>query len=49
MRYRIKQSKTESKTKQKKTKSVKKQKLYFIPKSIECAHRKYEEVDTHKK
>jgi len=47
MRYRRKQSKTESKTKQKK--SVKKQKVYYMPKSIECAYRKYEKVDTHKK
>ena len=27
----------------------KKQKVYFMPKSIECAHRKYEKVNTHKK
>jgi len=43
MRYRRKQSKTE------KNKKCKKQKVYFIPKSIECAHRKYEKVDIHKK
>ena len=35
---------------QKKTKqNRKKQKVYFMPKSIECAHRKYEKVNTHKK
>ena len=35
---------------QKKTKqNRKKQKVFFMPKSIECAHRKYEEVNTHKK
>ena len=37
MRYKRKQSKTE------------KNKVYFMPKSIESAHRKYEKVDTHKK
>jgi len=45
MRYRRKQSKTEKNKKCKKTKSV----GYFMPKSIECAHRKYEKVDTYKK
>ena len=35
---------------QKKTKQNRKtQKVYFMPKSIECAHRKYEKVNTHKK
>ena len=36
---------------QKKTKqNKKKQKVYFImPKSIECAHKKYKKVNTHKK
>ena len=35
---------------QKKTKqNRKKQKVCFMPKSIECVHRKYEKVDTHKK
>jgi len=43
MRYRRKQSTP------KKTKNVKKQKVHFMPKSIACAHRKYEKVDTHKK
>jgi len=38
MRYKRKQSKTE-----------KKQKVYFMPTSIECAYRKYEKVNTHKK
>jgi len=38
MRYKRKQSKIE-----------KKQKVYFMPKSIECAHRKYGKVNTHKK
>jgi len=37
MRYKRKQSKTE-----------KKQKVYCMPKSIECAYRKYEKVNTHK-
>jgi len=27
----------------------KKQKVYFMPKSIVCAHTKYEKVNTHKK
>ena len=35
---------------QKKTKqNRKKQKVYFMLKSIECAHRKFEKVNTHKK
>jgi len=36
---------------QKKTKQNRKKqkKVYFIPKSIDCAHRKYEKVNTHKK
>jgi len=38
MRYKTKQSKIE-----------KKQKVYFMPESIEYAHRKYEKVSTHKK
>jgi len=38
MRYERKKSKTE-----------KKQKVYFMPKSIEYAHRKCEKVITHKK
>ena len=37
MRYKRKQSKTE-----------KKQKVYFMPESIEYAHRKCEKVNTHK-
>ena len=36
MRYERKQGKIE-----------KKQKVYFMPKSIECAHRKYKKVNTH--
>ena len=36
MRYERKQSKTE-----------KKQKVYFMPKSIECGHRKYKKVNLH--
>jgi len=40
----------QKKTKQnRKNKKCKKQKVYFKPKSIECAHEKYEKVDTHKK
>jgi len=38
----------EKKTKQNR-KKPKKQKAYFMPKSIECAHMKYERVNTHKK
>ena len=35
---------------QKKTKQHrKKQKVYFMPESIEYAHRKYEKANTHKK
>ena len=35
---------------QKKTKQNRKnKKMYFMPKSIECAHRKCEKVNTHKK
>jgi len=46
------QKKTKQNRKQDKTETnrkCKKQKVYFMPKSIECAHRKYEKVDTHKK
>jgi len=46
------QKKTKQNRKQDKTETNRKcknQKVYFMPKSIECAHRKYEKVDTHKK
>ena len=37
MRYERKQGKIEKKQ----------QKVYFMPKRIECAHRKYKKVNTH--
>jgi len=35
--------------KKNKAKQKKNKKCTFMPKSIECAHRKYEKVNTHKK